>query len=283
MFKSKWGRSAVRVAGILGVVYLALLLIVFFGQRAFLYHPFKASPESLLKAAESQGFEPWQNASGQMIGWKQLAKTNGRHDRILIVHGNAGCAVDRVDYAGGLKGAEECDIYLLEYPGYGARFGSPSQESLFQAADEAMTLLGKDGPVYLVGESLGTGVAAYLAGTHPQSVAGVLLAAPYHNMTDVAQHHMRIFPVSWLLWDKFPSATYLRNYHGRVAVLLAGQDMVIPNRFGRRLYEAYAGPKQLWEVPGASHNDLPDEPPEWWRELISFWKANPPAGRRTPP
>ena len=56
-----------------------------------------------------------------------------------------------------------------------------------------------------------------------------------------------------------------------VAVLLAGLDVVVPNRFGRRLYEAYAGPKKLWEIPTASHNDLCDRPAEWWKELFAFW------------
>ncbi|MDB6109297.1 MAG: hypothetical protein JWR69_1047 [Pedosphaera sp.] len=262
-----------RLAIILAVIYAGLLLTVFLGQRSFLYHPYRASAESFTKTAQSQRLETWQNAAGELIGWKHTAQGKGPHDRILILHGNAGCAIDRVDYAGSLQGAEECDVYLLEYPGFGARAGSPSQESLFQAADEALTLLGKDTPVYLIGESLGTGVAAYLAGTHPDAVAGVLLVAPYHNMADVAQHHMPLFPVSWMLWDKFPSATYLSKYHGRVAVLVAGQDVVIPNRFGRQLYESYAGPKKLWENPLAGHNDLPDEPAEWWRELIGFWKA----------
>jgi pimeloyl-ACP methyl ester carboxylesterase len=283
MFQSRWGRGIVRLAKLLALIYGGLLLTVFLGQRSFLYHPYRASAESFIKTAQSQGLESWQNASGQFIGWKHTAQGKGPHDRVLILHGNAGCAIDRVDYAEALASAEDCDVYLLEYPGFGARPGAPSQESLFHAAAEALALLGKEAPVYLVGESLGTGVAAYLAGTHPEAVAGVLLVAPYHNMTDVAQHHMPIFPVSWLLRDKFPSGTYLSNYHGPVGMLLAGQDVVIPNRFGRQLYESYAGPKKLWENPQAGHNDLPDEPAEWWRELFSFWKTMPRTARQTSP
>jgi fermentation-respiration switch protein FrsA (DUF1100 family) len=133
-----------------------------------------------------------------------------------------------------------------------------------------MAVLQKDGPVYVVGESLGTGVAAYIAGTHSNSVAALLLIAPYHNLGDVAQGHMPIFPAKYMLRDKFPSAEYLRNYHGSLAVLLAGEDTVVPNRFGRRLFDAYAGPKKLWEIPKAGHNDLPYVPVEWWKELVAF-------------
>ena len=263
-----------RVVMLIAVPYLVLLAAVFFAQRRLLYFPEKLSLDSALAMADRAGFEAWRNASGQVIGWKHLSIADGPRARILITHGNAGSAIDRVDYARALNQAADCDVYILEYPGYGPRPGSPSQQSVFHAADEALDLLERDGPVYVIGESLGTGVAAYLAGAHPQAVAGLLLIAPYHNLGDVAQNHMPIFPARWMVLDKFPSADFLRNYHGPVAVLLAGHDTVIPRRFGRRLYEAYSGPKKLWEVPSAGHNDLPNQPAAWWKELLAFWKGS---------
>jgi pimeloyl-ACP methyl ester carboxylesterase len=180
-----------------------------------------------------------------------------------------------LDFAQGLQSVEPVDVYILEYPGFGPRPGSPSQRSLFQAAADAMDLLKKEGPVYLMGESLGTGVAAYIAGTYPELVRGVLLIAPYNNLSGVAQYHMPIFPVKWMLWDRFASETYLKNYHGPVGILLAGQDKVVPIRFGRKLYDGYQGPKRVWESPQAGHEDLLDHPENWWRELVEFWKQNP--------
>ena len=270
--RSMWRTKALRVALLLAIAYLLLLAGVFLAQRRLLYFPTRLPLDLCLAMAERAGFEPWRNDSGQVIGWKQLSKTNASRDRLLITHGNGGCALDRAVYARWLNQAVNCDVFILEYPGYGARPGSPNQQTLFQAADEAIALLEKDGPLYVIGESLGTGVAAYLAGTHPHSIAGLLLIAPYHNLSDVAQHHMSILPARWILKDKFPSAAYLRNYHGRVAVLLAGQDTVVPNQFGHQLYDAYAGPKKLWEVLSASHDTLAGQPPEWWKELFVFWK-----------
>src|SRR5262249_6104079 len=160
--------------------------------------------------------------AGDFIGWKKLSATNASHPRVLITHGNAGSALDRSDYADSLNQLEPCDIYILEYPGYGPRPGSPSQQSLFRAADDALRLLEKDGPVHVVGESLGTGVAAHLAGAYPKTVSALLLIAPYHNLADVAQSHMPILPAKYMLLDRFASAEYLRNYHGPLAILLAG-------------------------------------------------------------
>ncbi|MDB6020862.1 MAG: hypothetical protein JWQ04_719 [Pedosphaera sp.] len=271
--RSKWGRALMRIAKIFGILYLGLLLLVFFGQRKLIYHPDKGQGGSRL--AEERGFQAWQNEYGQYIGWKQLRKMPQSHGQILIVHGNSGSAVDRLDYADDLQKVEPLDVYILEYPGFGARDGSPSEKIFFRAADEAINLLKKQGPVYLMGESLGTGVAAYLAGTYPEAVQGVLLVAPYDNMTHVAQYHMPIFPVSLMLLDRFPSSSYFKNYHGPVAMLFAGRDGVVPNRFGHKLFEDYQGPKRFWEVPQVGHNDLLSQTDDWWRGLISFWKANP--------
>jgi pimeloyl-ACP methyl ester carboxylesterase len=273
MVRSKWRRKVLRIIVPVGVVYLILLFAVFFGQRRLLYFPNKVSLDLSLAMAKRSGFEAWNNSAGQFIGWKKLSATNGPRDRILITHGNAGSAIDRVDYAHSLNQVEDCDVYILEYPGYGPRPGAPMQSSLFDAADEAMALLEKEGPVYVVGESLGTGVAAYIAGTHPRAVTGLLLIAPYHNLGDVAQNHMPIFPARLMILDKFPSASYLQSFHGAVGVLLAGRDTVVPNKFGRKLFDAYSGPKKVWEIPLASHNDLPNVPVDWWRELVAFWKG----------
>jgi len=273
MMQAKLRRKVFRVLAAVGIIYLSVALAVFFFQRNLLYFPDIAPLPVAVEVAKRAGFEPWNNPAGEFMGWKKVSATNSPRNRILITHGNAGSAIDRADYASYINQTESCDVYLLEYPGYGPRAGSPTQQSLFHVADEAMGLLEKEGSVYLIGESLGTGVAAYLAGAHPTNVAALLLIAPYHNLGDVAQSHMPIFPARYMLLDKFPSAEYLRNYHGRLAILLAGQDEVVPNRFGKKLFEGYGGPKKVWEIPRAGHNDLPNVPAAWWKELLAFWKS----------
>lgn len=275
MLKSRRGRLILQIVRIVAGAYFGLLLIVFFSQRKFIYHPSKGSREVLEKYAGADGFQAWQNNAGQFIGWKKISPSSGTRQRLLIVHGNAGSAIDRLNYANELENIEPLDVYILEYPGYGPRPGSPSQKSLFQAADEAAALIKKDGPFYVVGESLGTGVACYLAGTYPESVRGMLLLAPYDNLTGVGQCHMPLFPVKWLLLDRFPSSTYLKKYHGPIAVLVAGRDVVVPMRFGRKLYEGYQGPKRIWESSEAGHDDLLEQSESWWRDLISFWDQKP--------
>jgi pimeloyl-ACP methyl ester carboxylesterase len=278
MLKSKLVRFAWRAFQFLAVLYVGILILLFFMQRKMIYQPARDSQEVMAKMAQEHDFEAWQNASGQFIGWKHISRLKREHGKLLIVHGNAGCAIDRTEYTDGLQTIEPMDVYILEYPGYGARGGEPSEQSLFAAASEGMDLLKGTAPVYVMGESLGTGVACYLAGTYPDVVRGVLLIAPYENFTDVAKVHMPpIIPVSLLLRDHFMSGKYLTKYHGPVAMRFAGLDVIVPNRFGHKLYDGYQGPKKFWEVPTAGHNDLLHQDEGWWRDVAEFWKANAPA------
>ena len=83
---------------------------------------------------------------------------------MLIVYGNGSHAAGCAHYADAIQSVAPFDVFILEYPGYADRPGSPSQRSLFRAGDGAFQLLATNKPVFLLGESLGSGVAAYLAG-----------------------------------------------------------------------------------------------------------------------
>ena len=166
------------------------------------------------------------------------------------------------------------DVFILEYPGFGDRPGVPGQSALFDSAEDAFQSLPKTVPVFLLGESLGTGVAAHLAGSHPVEISGVLLFAPYNTLVDVAQYHVRILPARWLMVDRFPSAEYLSLYRGPLAIVVGGKDRVVPEKFGRRLFDGYAGPKHLWEIPQANHATVQHQNKEFWKEVGEFWKTN---------
>lgn len=191
------------------------------------------------------------------------------------MHGNGGCAFQCGHYADVIQAVAPMNVFLLEYPGYENRAGSPSEKSIDAAADEALELLPTNAPIYLVGESLGTGVASYLAGKHSNHVAGVVLLAPYNSLVDVAQNHMPFLPVTLLLRDRFPSEDYLRTYRGPLAVLVSGEDKVVPEKFGMRLFDSYNGPKFLREFPDGDHGTPMFQPPKMWQQIIQFWQLHP--------
>jgi hypothetical protein len=265
-----------RVLQLLLIVYLLIVLAALIFQRRLIYFPRTIPPALAEPAAAELGFIPWRNPSGQIIGWK-LAASAPPIASVLITHGNAGCAIDRGYLAGPIHEAAPVDVYVLEYPGYGARGGAPGKPAFLAAAEEAFGLLTNNLPKYLVSESIGAGVACHLAGTHPKEVAGLMLFAPYHDLASVAQRRMPFLPAYLLLLDRFNPAECLRDYRGPVKIVLAGADEIIPVESGRRLFEGYQGPKTLQIIPGAHHNEIAEQSPEWWKEVFLFWQQNRPA------
>ena len=59
-----------------------------------------------------------------------------------------------------------------------------------------------------------------------------------------------------------------------VLIAIAGEDRIVPPRFGRALYDALPEPKRLALIPGAGHNDWFDRLDDaWWRQTIDFLLA----------
>ena len=265
-----------RVLLLLVIVYLLIVLVVLILQRRLIYFPTKIPADRVVQAAAEHGFVPWRNPSGQIIGWK-LPATSSPVASVLITHGNAGCAIDRGYLADPIHVAAPVDVYVLEYPGYGSRAGSPDKRSFLAASEEAFGLLTNGLPKYLVSESIGAGVVCYLAQAHSTEVAGLVLFMPYHNLASVAQRKMPLLPAYFLLLDRFNPAECLKDYRGPVKIVLAGADEIIPVESGRRLFEEYPGPKNLQIITGARHNDIAGQSPAWWKEVFSFWQQNPTA------
>jgi pimeloyl-ACP methyl ester carboxylesterase len=236
------------------VVYLSVLLALASKQRSFLYHPSRSEESEMLGRAGQHWVQPWRDAQGTLIGWKRQGQ-EGAPNRMLLLHGNAGDALSRTYLMEALSGRPAFDFYSLEYPGYGSRAGSANQSEIVAAANAAlMELVESDRrPLYIAGESLGSGVACLLAGQHPDKVDGLLLITPFTSIADVAASQFPIFPVRLVLQDNYEAAQALKSYSGRVAVLLAGEDEIVPTRFGQALFEGYSGPKKLWVEPGAGH------------------------------
>jgi uncharacterized protein len=261
------------VLQLLVIAYLLLVLAALIFQRRLIYFPTKIPADLVVHAAAEHGFVPWKNPAGRIIGWKIPAGGTATGS-VLIVHGNAGCALGRDYLARPIHDAADVDVFVLEYPGYGARAGSPGKPALLAAGEEALALLPNDRPKYLVSESIGAGVACHLAGAHPRDVAGLLLFAPYHDFATVAQRRMPFLPAYLLLLDRFNPAADLQPYHGPVKMVVAGADEIIPAGSGRRLFDAYHGPKEIQVIPGARHNDIAEQSPDWWKGVFSFWQTN---------
>jgi pimeloyl-ACP methyl ester carboxylesterase len=100
---------------------------------------------------------------------------------------------------------------------------------------------------------------------------GVVLVTPWDTLPDLAQDIYRFLPVRRLVRDRYDNIGNLRDFEGPIAVVMAGEDEIIPNRRTKRLYEALPESKRLWTLQGAGHNDwLTVVGGVWWREIMDF-------------
>src|SRR5262245_27568450 len=78
----------------LGLAYGAIALIVMLAQRKLIYFPTRLAGSVVEHLAEQEGFRPWRNSNGETIGWRRPSQGTAE-GTVLVLHGNAGCAVDR--------------------------------------------------------------------------------------------------------------------------------------------------------------------------------------------
>ncbi|HYM86070.1 MAG TPA: alpha/beta fold hydrolase [Pseudoxanthomonas sp.] len=152
-------------------------------------------------------------------------------------------------------------IYLLSYRGYGASDGKPTETALFGDAltlYDAVRAQHPAGDIAVIGRSLGSGVASYVASRRP--VHKLVLITPFDSLTEVAQSHYRWLPVRWLISDAYASHRYLQQYSGPLLILRAGRDEVIPPDSTDRLVASLKTPPTVVDFPLADHNDISLQP-----------------------
>ena len=253
--------------------YLALAALMFFSQRRLLYLPSSAKPDRAMVEAIGLRFWPSYDDYRGFIGAEpQPGQAKGT---VIVFHGNAGAASDRSHFARALEPLGY-RVILAEYPGYGGRPGKPKQTAFAADAKTTVELARREygGPIYLMGESLGGGVAAAAVADPAVPVDAVVLVTPWDSLPNLAQTISWFLPAHLLVLDRYDNVKNLQSFRGPVAVVLAAQDEVIPARHGQALFDSLGQPKSLWSFADAGHNNWPIQPAEpWWREVMEFVAA----------
>jgi hypothetical protein len=260
-----------RIALAVALGLAAVLALAWLAQRRLLYFPTRYDLAAATGPARRLGLEAWNDRGGAFAGWRSPHPGGAPVARAVVLHGNAGAALDRTYLRDVLQapGLPPMEVILLEYPGYGPRPGAPTEASIVAAVVDAVDQLGPGLPVVLVGESLGSAAAALAAAERP-GVAGLLLLTPVASVTSLARRHYPFAP-AFLVRDAFRADEALPRYPGPVAFLVAGRDEVAFPDLARDLFAARTGPKRLWEEPEGRHNTVGYRPGDpLWADVTAF-------------
>ena len=261
-----WFR-AFLVIGIIAVFCFGSSMI-----RNLIYFPEKTITQSEQELLKTQGFVSWvdNENSDEFRGY---IRQHAKPEKIIVFfHGIAGNAAHRIYMTKGFLNSSSV-LLLAEYPGYGERKGRPTEDALYETALKDIKILENENPevpLYLVGESLGTGVATWLA--TQVKIQGLVLVSPFTSLIDVGKIHYPILPVKTLLADRYESMENLSDVaeHRAVPLLVihGTADEIVPFKLGKELYNSYTGSKKLIPLEGYNHNNLP------WDDLDgALWKG----------
>jgi len=244
-----------RAARLLGLRVAIAGAVLFLAQDKLILRP----------GIEDGGGQVAVTRPGWATDWTERGEFRGKvyADRedvagtVLVFHGNAGTIAGRETLAQNFT-SRGFRVVLMEYPGFGRRDGWATITGA-KAAALADFVLAKQkwpGPLYVVGESFGAGIAAQVAGANPEAVSGALLFTPWDSLKNVVDGKFWGVPVGLLLRDKLDSTAALSSFPGHLVVVAAGADNLIPANHAKAL--ASAAPAAIYrELAGAGHNDWP--------------------------
>jgi pimeloyl-ACP methyl ester carboxylesterase len=160
-------------------------------------------------------------------------------------------------------------IYMMNYPGYGNSTGIPAELDIYQAADKLFSIISsKHESVTLIGRSLGSGVATYLAAN--KLIEGLILITPFDSLMQVAQDKLFFLPIKYLITERFDSISRAPLILAKTLVIIAENDEVIPYQNSVKLIHAIDVTKLSSKVIAkAGHNDV-SEFDDFYSEIDKF-------------
>jgi fermentation-respiration switch protein FrsA (DUF1100 family) len=242
-------------AGLIALGYGLIVILMYFGQRSFLYFPERerTSPAAAgLGAARELTLETTDGE--RVIAWH--LPPEGDRPVIVYFHGNGGSLRVRAERFAALT-ADGTGLVALSYRGYGGSSGTPSEAGLIRDAEAAYRFTAERYPARRTvpwGESLGTGVAVAIAAEHP--VGGLILESPFTSIVDIAAAIYWFLPVRRLMQDQFHSDQRIARVTAPVLVMHGDRDATVPIAYGERLFAIIKAPKQFVRFPDGGHSNL---------------------------
>lgn len=243
------------ILGIAVIGYGLACATLFFRQRSFLYFP-------TAKVDHPFEVEVFEN-QGETV--EVIVVDEGGERSIIYFGGNAETvAYNGIEFRDRFPGMS---VYLVNYRGYAGSSGGPSEKALFDdALHKYDKLAQRHESIVVIGRSLGSGVATYLASMRP--VEKLVLITPYDSIRAVGQSQYPIFPVGLLLKDHFDSASRVSKVGADTLVVLADSDRVIPVDSSKRLIAAFPNDQiRVETIENTDHNDVTDT--DKYYELLS--------------
>lgn len=154
---------------------------------------------------------------------------------------------------------ENISFITYNYRGYGKSEGKASQSKLFEDSmliydDLILRYEYRPENIVLMGYSLGSGVAAFLASQ--RNVKELMLVAPYDSVYEVIKKRYPFSGIHWVLKNRFPSIDFVPHIDVPVHVYAGSDDKVVNIKHAKMLKKYINNLAGFYEYGNIGHNDM---------------------------
>lgn len=257
-------RIVLWTALVLSLCYAAIVAFIYAVQDRLVYLPDAWRSQVATPAAAGLPYEDvtLHTADGETLhGWFMPPPggpnvAGSRPGALLVLHGNAGNVSHQVGYLA-IAARAGFAALAIDYRGYGRSSGAPSEAGLYRDVDTAWRHLVETrgmAPerIAVVGESLGGGVATWLA--TERKIGALVLVSTFTSVPDVGAPVYWFLPVRILSRARYGSLARMPRLDVPVLVAHSPADEIIPYSHAQALYQAARGPKRFLNLAG-SHGE----------------------------
>lgn len=250
----------------MGIILLITVLILILQNKIIYYPSYDNLAYINLTSNEDDNLEEINISTDTAIyhGWGY--KKSSDCPTVLYFGGNAQSSENffiTLNDKNGWDNFADCNVIMIDYPGYGLSEGKPEYKTILKMADATYQYV-KENDFYgnkeiiVMGFSLGTGVATYVASSY--DVNGLILVAPYNNAKGLYNNVCNIFhgPLEILIRNPFPSDQFAKKIIIPVLIIASEDDEVVPYRLSYQLKDSFSD-NEFITTEGLNHNELLDD------------------------
>ena len=216
---------------------------------------------------------------------------DGRAPGLLMLHG-IGSSRQQFDEEAAAFAEKGYAVLAINLRAHGDSEGEVRSFGLLEGRDahaafDWLKLHQHGAKIGVIGSSLG-GAAALLGEKGPLRADAMVLNVVFPDIHRAIRNRIGGMIGALLGWIGEPLLSYqaplrfgvwpgalspvsaIKEYHGAAFIIGGGKDTFTPPNETRELYDAAAGPKQLWIVPNADHNQTADND-DYMKRIASFF------------
>ncbi|PKB17646.1 alpha/beta hydrolase [Flavobacterium sp. 5] len=242
----------VTLIAFFGLIYLLIISYIYFHQREMVFDASKLSKD--YKFEFEGDFEELNISSFDNLKLNGLLfKTKKSKGLIFYLHGNSG-ALDSWGSIAKVYNDLGYDIFILDYRGYGKSEGVIENEEQFYKdilfSYNKLISRYKEEKTIIIGYSIGTGPAAYLASVAKPKY--LILQAPYYNFIEYSGVIVPFMP-NFLKKFKFETNKFVAKIKSPIFIFHGDKDNVIPFSNSKKLSEILKPTDHFYVLENQDH------------------------------